>query len=281
VVDLTTGSISARLNLTASGYTGDITWASDGTSLLLIDDRDVVVQPIDGSSATRYRATDASLEFGLGPAHMSPDGKWIAVRAGSSLALIDTGTGERQTLDQLELWSYSWSQNNELSGVATVPDPSAQDSWDATLGEVVVVDPVSATVTVLLVIDDATAQPAWSPTGDELFFTDVYTGWFLDPRAAADDRVNRQFIADTPILNPSWSPDGSAIVAQTRGRSEGPSNKLVIIEAATGEVDVLEHNPLAVGSIGVAQASWVAGDWTWDGLPTTWPEQDPPIVLDG
>jgi len=91
------------------------------------------------------------------------------------------------------------------------------------------------------------ADPAWSPDGQWIAFTRFSTGsmngeigfgalWLMRPDGTSEHRL---FPSKTPYgtyeLDPSWSPDASAIAF-----SSGDASKIAIVDVRTGEIGHLD-----------------------------------------
>ncbi len=84
-------------------------------------------------------------------------------------------------------------------------------------------------------------DPAWSPSGTRLVFTNVTESWDLWTLRATDGE-KRKRVTSGPAqdFEPAWSPDGSKI-AFTRGFEQGDSGDIYVKDLTSGDVTRLTH----------------------------------------
>ena len=85
-------------------------------------------------------------------------------------------------------------------------------------------------------------DPAWSPSGTRVVFTNVTESWDLWTLRATDGE-KRKRVTSGPAqdFEPAWSPDGS-MIAFTRGFEQGDPGDIYVKNLSSGDVTRLTHS---------------------------------------
>jgi Tol biopolymer transport system component len=216
---------------------GQPAWSPDGRSIAFVRATSIWITRADGSRARKLAA-------GVAPA-WSPSGRRIAFTRNGRLAVMNTdGSGFRTLVAKGSSFnqSPSWSPNGRQ--IVFVRD---SDLW--------VVSSAGAGLRQLTATELDEADPDWAPGGSRIVFTRHHPcGGSCDVPGLVTirpDGTNEVEITDYgELVQPSWSPDGTMIVATGGGRAG-----LTILNAS-GELLRVIAGKADVSEQGVFDPAW-------------------------
>jgi hypothetical protein len=181
----------------------------DGNAALLVD--------VGPSDTTR-------VIFNIHCAPLGRSGVIAFVEAGRLVVMNASGSGRR---DLSRGWNPSWSRD----GTRLVYSAAECDDYSCS-GSLGIVDPWTSQITALTTTGPS-LDPAWSPVGDVIAFSDVESGGLYLYDIATATRSKVALDRDVHVSQPSWSPDGSRL-AVTCYASGGRGQICILNRAGTG-----------------------------------------------
>lgn len=247
------GSDDHQVVTNVSGVLKEPDWSPDGTQVVFTDNttETIWIAGIDGSSP---RALPCSVGGCSKPAWL-PDGKRIAysrAEAGTngpaavSVEILDLATGKVSTVTRLERPLLADVPRWSPDGTQLVIGVDQMDAAGNETGSAIAVVPATGgELRYLTAFDQFGYQPSWSPTGDEIVFS-TQTKEFRRPQQTGDDtwdlyavkpdgtglRQVTRSAAGVRLWFPSWSPDGTRILA-----ADQRSRTVLFIDPATGALE--------------------------------------------
>jgi dipeptidyl aminopeptidase/acylaminoacyl peptidase len=212
-------------------------WSPDGTRLVYMTDKAVVIADADGSNRTTLSEHPA----GNNLPRWSPDGTSVAFysrrRGWSQIWLIGSEGGEarRLTSAPADNDDLQWSPDGTRIAYSSIRGKDLNNR------DIYCVDLPSGTERRLTKLACFDGAPAWSPSGDQLAFLSDLDGWIHVYVMAPDGSERRQLTFGAyedgwPMLSRGhllWSPDGSqlAFARNRHGRLD-----LMIVDAQNGDM---------------------------------------------
>lgn len=218
-------------------------WSPDGSRIAFraedVDGTlDIWVADVNGEGLERIVDCLAPCAWTDDPA-WSPDGRSIAFQQGTAVddagngvgtvEVVDVATGEQRTVFSGGPTEYLYSPRWSPDGAAMVVEVDRFDSArldasiviESTIGRIDVAD-ASPTFAPLLPWGESPLSPDWHPTDDRVVFSKPTVGGDGAPGSEGVFIVDGEGAAPRPVeiptgpagraIQPSWTPDGSAII---------------------------------------------------------------------
>jgi WD40 repeat protein len=194
----------------------------------------------------------SSLSIGLGLSHyseadmrQSPDGKWIGVKVGSQLFVVDSALQNHIIVPlEAELRSWTWSPDSSSIAILLGADDHNPSLYSFNLESFYL---ERLDIVRRLGVHKAVRSMAWSPDGSKIILFSSDTGklmYLVDILANSIEQLPKEEMCGGAIGTVKWSPDGQWIATHfpSWGGRQGAYSRLCAYNLAEKTFFPIEHS---------------------------------------
>lgn len=194
----------------------------------------------------------SSLSIGLGLSHyseadirQSPDGKWIGVKVGAQLFVVDSALQNHIIVPlEAELRSWTWSPDSSSIAILLGADDHNPSLYSFNLESFYL---ERLDIVRRLGVHKAVRSMAWSPDGSKIILFSSDTGklmYLVDILANSIEQLPKEEMCGGAIGTVKWSPDGQwiAIHFPSWGGRQGAYSRLCAYNLAEKTFFPIEHS---------------------------------------